>query len=31
MKNLNDDLTARKEVDILRGKLKSQITGIREQ
>ena len=31
MKNLNDDLTARKEeVDILRGKLKSQITGIRE-
>ena len=30
-KNLNDELTARKEeIDILRGKLKSQITGIRE-
>ena len=31
VKNLNDDLTARKEeIDILRGKLKSQITGIKE-
>ena len=31
MKNLNDELTARKEaIDVLRGKLKNQITGIRE-
>ena len=31
MKNLNDDLTARKEeIDILKGKLRGQITGIRE-
>ena len=31
MKMLNDDLTARKEaIDVLRGKLKNQITGIRE-